>query len=228
MKNLLTLLCMLSMALAFVACEPNTPEEPDGPDNPGTDQPEEPAKKATFKDWLGEWIITSSHTLTWDLNTSTQSLTKTITEEPMSFQVSISEYPGGNDTILIAGLSFLGAEWPALAKYDSETGKIGIVAGVTMGQANEQGYVATWGGYMVDKNGKHVGYENEKFITYTMTKNGSEATSVRTDRTYGDEVYTVMSTEIYGFKPGSGIQVYTGDQQYPIQHFAGDLTWEKL
>ncbi len=243
MNRFLLTLCTLALAAVFASCDPtiNPDNENPGNDEPietpvdstgNNEEPEKPVEKATFRDWQGEWVITSSHSLTWDLDVATQSLTKTITEEPMSFQVSISEYPGGNDTLLIAGLSFLGAAWPALAKYDPETGKVGIVAGVTMGLANEQGYTATWGAYMVDDKGKHVGYENEKFITYTMTKNGNEATSVRTDRTYetsgGEVVYTVMSTEIYGFKPGSGIQVYTGDKQYPISHFAGDLTWNKV
>ncbi len=228
MKKVTLLLFILSLAFAFTACEPNKPEEPDGPgtDQPGT--PEEPDKKATLKDWCGEWMITSSHTLTWDIDMNTQTLTKTITENPRSFQVSISESPG-KDTLLIAGLSFLGAEWPALAKYDEETGKIGILSSVTMGQADQDGFVATWAGFMVDQNGKFVGYENADFVTYTMTKKGKEATSVRSDRTYDGDVYTVMATEIYGFKPGyNSIRVYTGDEQYPIQHFAGDLTWEKL
>ncbi len=204
---------------------PETPS--DTTDTPA--EPEEPAKKATFKEWMGEWVITSSHTLTWDLDVATQSLKKTITEEPMSFQVSVSEYPGGNDTLLVAGMSFLGAAWPALAKYDEETGTIGLVSGVTMGQADADGFVATWAGYMVDEKGKFVGYENAKFITYTMTKNGNEATSVRSAVKYGSDTYTVMATEIYGFKENyNSIRVFTGDEQYPIQHFAGDLTWTKL
>ncbi len=232
MKKIISLLCSISLIIAFTACEPQKPSKGE-PNTPGTIQPDpedpdnnDPAPKASFEDWLGEWTVTSTKTITWDLNTETSDLTKTVTDTPMQFDVSI--IAAATDTILIAGFSFLGSEWPALATYDPETGYIAIQSGITMGKADEDGFVATWAGYMVDKDGNFLGYENETFTTYTMKKDGFKATSTHGKRTYDGIVYDVLSTEIYGFKKGyNKIRVFTGDEQYPIDHAAGEFTWIK-
>ncbi len=237
MNRFFVTICTLVLAFAFASCENNI--NPDNGNDNGNNEPKDTlvTLEPKLSQWEGAWAMTSTHTMIWEMDASTGKLTSSIVKKPFKVEITVTSLEG--DMVVISGFSGIESYFTGVGKYNPETKTLGILAGETLGKADEQGYVAMWTGWFTDPDGNIIGYDNTKYEAYTMTMYSNNADEIIanstsytvTEKINGvDVLCTMKAMEVYGFKQGSSApKVYTGlRENFPVFSHAGDLTWTKI
>lgn len=163
--------------------------------------------------WIGQWSAESSQSMI-----ITEDGDIVIKNDPIKFDVTIVPHPMYKEEVLIYGLSV--TDNFARAYVDSD-GVINLVSGMSVGNANSDGYVPTWLIYYQYANTQ--GFLSEQRVSYKFTMNGDTATATPVTETIDGYQLTVISTEVYAYNPSTGkFGYYTST--FPVVYRAGTIS----
>lgn len=156
------------------------------------------------KAWLGSWTASTEQIVEYDLEKNDGSWK--ISNEKHDVNLSIEVDPGTTNDVIIYGLSFLGAEYPAFGSvaYDAEN-KLNLlyIWSYQFIAKMEEGY-AGW--ITICSISGEYGIVTGNFPTYILTQNaqGNVSCEMYTGELSDGGTFTTVGTELFQVNPDTG------------------------
>lgn len=172
--------------------------------------------------WLGDWTLTASESLIWDVEN--EQPVATFQAKDWELDVTIVADETNGDQVLVYGWTRTGMDLPALGVI-GENGELQLVNQVQLDQADADGYAPYWMTYCAYNNNSANTFVTGQFAAYTFTLDGNVAEGLPYEGELSNGYdFQVRSFEVYAFS-GQYINWYT--ESFPVEYIAGDVTFTK-